>query len=112
MTAHTVEDPIKALRKHVEAAMVQKAETDADYRALLLADPEAALTSLLGRESPIRDLKIRVIEEQPGEAVVVLPAAIKSDELPDELLDLASGGVSFSSFILYGPPYPQKQKKK
>ncbi|WP_019644313.1 hypothetical protein [Novispirillum itersonii] len=111
MTALPSEDPILALRKHIESAMVKKAETDPAFRAQLLADPDAALTALLERESPLK-LKLRVIEEQPGEAVIVLPAAVNTDELPDELLDLASGGTSFSAFILYGPPYPDKKPKK
>ncbi len=33
-----------------------------------------------------------MIEEQPGEVILVLPRNIAQDELPDELLDLASGG--------------------
>ncbi|GAB3121561.1 NHLP leader peptide family RiPP precursor [Novispirillum itersonii] len=111
MTALPTEDPILALRKHIESALVQKAGTDPEFRAQLLADPDAALTALLGRQSPL-DLKLRVIEEQPGEAVVVLPSAINTEELPDELLDLASGGVSFSAFVLYGPPYPDSKPKK
>ncbi|MEH0069490.1 hypothetical protein V6L77_02700 [Pannonibacter sp. Pt2-lr] len=40
------------------------------------------------------------MEEAPGEVVLVLPRSIAQDELPDELLDMASGGVSFSSFVI------------
>ena len=47
---------------------------------------------------------------KPADAIV-LPGA-DTDELPDELLDLAAGGTSFSAFILYGPnDAPPKGKK-
>ncbi|MGC2856246.1 NHLP leader peptide family natural product precursor [Novispirillum sp. DQ9] len=102
MTADAPIDPVRAVRERVQAALVKKAEDDADFRALLVSDPRAALTSLLGT-NPVPHLKLSVIEEKPGEVVIVLPAPIEVDELPDDVLDLASGGTSFSAFILYGP---------
>jgi len=105
-------DPLQAVRDHVVKAMVTKAVNEPDYRDLLKADPHEALTVLLERENPMPHLKINVIEEKPGEVTVVLPAPMQRDELPDELLDLASGGTSFSAFILYGPPYPDKKPKR
>ena len=59
----------------------------------------ARLAAETGADLTIAD----VIEEQAGEINIVLPASIEQDELPDELLDLASGGIGFSSFVLYGP---------
>jgi hypothetical protein len=97
-------DPLQALRAQVEKALVARAMDEEDFRALLKADPHAALTDLLRREVPLPNLKINVIEEQPGEVTIVLPAPLVRDELPDELLDLASGGTSFFSLVIY--PYP------
>jgi hypothetical protein len=85
-------DPLHEVRAHVEKALVAKAMAEDDFRALLKADPHAALTKLLGQEVPLPNLKINVIEEQPGEVSIVLPAPLVRDELPDELLDLALGG--------------------
>lgn len=101
---------LRDVRRRVEQLVVEKAQADSEFRARLLADPNAALEEVLGQKNPTQ-LKVRVIEEQPGEAVIVLPRA-DTDELPDELLDLAAGGTSFSAFILYGPnDAPPKGKK-
>jgi hypothetical protein len=78
-------------RVHIEAAVIQRATDDPQFRALLLANPHAALKDLLGND-PIPSLTIRVVEEAAGEAVLVLPRQIAEDELPDELLDFAAGG--------------------
>lgn len=112
MSAIDAVDPVAALYDHIIKALVAKAGAEPEFRALLKANPDAALTELLGRPNPITNLKINVIEDQPGEVTIVLPAPAQKDELPDELLDLASGGVSFSAFVLYGPPYPDSKPKK
>lgn len=78
-------------RAHIEAAVIKRASEDSQFRALLLANPHAALKDLLGND-PIPSLTIRVVEEAAGEAVLVLPRQIAEDELPDELLDFAAGG--------------------
>lgn len=78
-------------RAHIEAAVLKRAGEDPQFRALLLANPHAALKDLLGND-PIPSLTIRVVEEAAGEAVLVLPRQIAEDELPDELLDFAAGG--------------------
>ncbi|MGY4749026.1 NHLP leader peptide family RiPP precursor [Pannonibacter sp. Q-1] len=90
-------DPMARVRQHVEEALLAKAGEDAAFRTLLLSDPRAALKQLLGVD-PIPSLKIRVIEEQAGEVTLVLPRKIAQDELPDELLDYASGGGFMSPF--------------
>ncbi len=111
MTSQAGVDPLLQLRRQAEAALVDRAQSDAAFRALLVKDPHAALKTLLGTD-PIPGIAIKVVEEQPGEMTLVLPAADQS-ELPDDLLDLASGGTSFSAFILYGPnDAPPKPKKK
>jgi hypothetical protein len=93
MTSST--DPMARVRQHVEEALLAKAGEDAAFRTLLLSDPRKALKQLLGVD-PIPSLNIRVIEEQAGEVTLVLPRAISQsqlpEELPDDLLDFASGG--------------------
>ncbi|MGD9478626.1 NHLP leader peptide family natural product precursor [Shinella sp. G-2] len=90
------------IRNRISAQLTERAETDQAFRALLKTDPHAALKQLVGVD-PVPGFKINVIEEQAGEINIVLPTSIEEDELPDELLDLASGGTGFSAFILYGP---------
>lgn len=92
-------DPIAEARQYIERALIEKAMSDKAFRDELKANPHAVLKSLLGA-NPIPSLKITVVEEAPGEVILVLPRSIAQDELPDELLDLASGGVSFSSFVI------------
>lgn len=111
MTSQAGVDPLLQLRRQAEAALVDRAQSDTAFRALLVKDPHAAMKTLFGTD-PIPGIAIKVVEEQPGEMTLVLPAADQS-ELPDDLLDLASGGTSFSAFILYGPnDAPPKPKKK
>jgi hypothetical protein len=93
-------DTMTAVRNQVSEQLIKRAQTDGEFRALLKSEPHKALQQLLGVD-PIPGFKINVIDEKPGEINVVLPAEIAQDELPDELLDLASGGISFSSFVLY-----------
>ncbi len=91
MSAKASIDPITQARIHAERALIEQAATDSDFRTLLTSNPHAALKELLGVD-PIPSHTIKVVEEQPGEIVLVLPRAIGQDELPDELLDLAAGG--------------------
>jgi hypothetical protein len=97
------------VRENVQAAVVQKAETDAEFRSLLVSDPQAAVSKILGC-NPLPHLKMSVIEEKPGEVIIVLPAPIEVDELPDEMLDLASGGTMFSAFLEYRNGQPIRGK--
>ncbi len=82
---------VAKIRIQIETSLIEKASTDAAFRALLLADPRAAVKELLGVD-PLPNYKMRVIEEAPGEALLVLPRQMNMDELPDDLLDLAAGG--------------------
>ncbi|WP_208983429.1 NHLP leader peptide family RiPP precursor [Pannonibacter carbonis] len=91
-------DNLSRARTHIEAALIARAMEDAAFREMLKADPHAALKQLMGND-PIPSLKIRVIEETAGEVTLVLPRSIAEDELPDELLDIASGGISFTAFF-------------
>ena len=84
-------DTLRKARSQMEATLIEKAAADGNFRALLTSDPHAAIRAAFGTD-PIPSLKLSVIEEAPGEVVLVLPRAIAEDELPDDLLDLASGG--------------------
>lgn len=97
-------DPMTQARQQIALQLIERAESDTAFRALLKSDPHKALRDALGVD-PIPGLKINVIEEQPGEISIVLPRAIAEDELPDELLDLASGGTCFSAFVECKPIY-------
>lgn len=97
-------DPIAQARQHIEKALIEKAMADSAFREELKANPHAAIKSLLGTD-PIPGMKITVIEEAPGEAVLVLPRNIAQDELPDELLDMASGGMQSPGFVIPGDAY-------
>ena len=68
-----------------EAALRGRATADAAFRASLISDPAAALGGALPE-----GLTIRVLEEAPGEVLLVLPAV--SDQLSDMQLDAGSGG--------------------
>lgn len=116
-TASSQPGEIETARKEVEAALVQKALEDADFRGRLVRDPQSALKELLGF-NPIPNYTIRVIEEQPGEVVLVLPRPLEIDELPDELLDPAAGGTTtaliatvYSGTILLGARVASVAKK-
>lgn len=100
-------------RKHIEEALIKKAGEDAGFRARLLANPHAAIKEMIGID-PIPATKLTVVEEKPGDVVIVLPAALSNVELPDDLLDLASGGTSFSAFLpadYYINPEKYRRKK-
>ncbi len=84
-------DPMTTARRYIEEALIERAGKDTAFRELLTANPRGALKSMLGVD-PIPSYRINVIDEQPGEIVLVLPRRLAEDELPDELLDYASGG--------------------
>ena len=83
--------PFDKARALLESELRSKAQGDTVFRARLIADPHAVLVDMLGTD-PVPGLSIRIIEEAPGEIVMVLPRQIDAGELPDELLDYASGG--------------------
>lgn len=91
-------ETVSAARQHIEKTLIERAGTDAEFRSLLKSNPHAAIRAHFGTD-PVPSLKITVIEEAEGEAVLVLPRRLGDDELSDDLLDLASGGVGFSAFL-------------
>lgn len=84
-------DQLAEARRHIEKTVLARAVADPEFRGLLARDPHAALKAVFGAD-PVPGLKIRVVEEEAGEAILVLPRNLGQDELSDDLLDLASGG--------------------
>lgn len=83
-------------RADVEEVIRTQAETDAAFRARLIEDPRGAIAELFHAE-PKAGLAFTIVEEQPGEVVLVLPAA--KDELSVAELDQASGGATYTITI-------------
>lgn len=77
----------------LERVIQDRAAADPVFRAALVADPLAAIAEAF-RLAPLPGLKLKVIEEQPGEVVLVLPraGAMEADELSEAELAQASGG--------------------
>jgi hypothetical protein len=73
--------------------VIDRAGTDPAFRAQLLENPKSAISETLGIPLP-ESVAIRVIEEQPGEVVLVLPSQSMraGAELPDENLEEVAGG--------------------
>jgi hypothetical protein len=71
--------------------VIERAQRDESFRQQLLDDPRAAISEELGVDIP-DSLEIRVIEEQPQEVVLVLPATASAREVTDEQLAGAAGG--------------------
>jgi hypothetical protein len=78
-----------------------RASVDRTFRALALADPEAAIAQVNSRFSPessivfIESLDIRSTNKDENVQVIVLtPLAANSDELSDELLEEVAGGTN------------------
>lgn len=105
MTLQTKHTPIPQLRLLAQKALLEKADQDRAFADLLKTNPHSAIKALFGAD-PIPDHRIQVIEEQPGEIVLVLPHAIDESELPDALLDLASGGVSYDDYVWWKKACP------
>ena len=83
-------------RAEVEDVIRAQADSDSDFRAKLMASPREAIAGLF-RAEPKPGLAFAVVEEQPGEVVLVLPAA--KDELSMAELDQASGGATYTITI-------------
>ncbi|MFE5317730.1 hypothetical protein ACFQ88_03365 [Paenibacillus sp. NPDC056579] len=93
----------------------QRASEDAQFRALALADPKRAVQELTGLELP-EGVEIEISEGENGElqakTLINAPSSDAERELDESELEQVAGGTSFSAFILYGPPYPEKTKKR
>jgi hypothetical protein len=86
------------MRVQYTEQVVTRAEREPDYRKRLIDDPKAAIEEELGIELP-STFEIRVEQERPNEAILVLPALVAPEQLRDEeLVALAGGSVPGSSW--------------
>jgi hypothetical protein len=78
----------------VQRSVIDRAETDPVFHAHLLQDPKAAIEEQFGIPLPA-DIRIRVVEEQPGEVVLVLPAQStgSGEQLSEADLEQVAGGL-------------------
>jgi hypothetical protein len=72
--------------------ILERAASDPEFRTRLLQDPRAAVGEVSGVPLP-PNIGIRVVEEAPGEVVLVLPAQSRSAgaQLSDSDLENVSG---------------------
>ncbi|MEK8128736.1 hypothetical protein WMW72_12550 [Paenibacillus filicis] len=93
----------------------KRASEDAEFRALALSNPKQAIQELTGQELP-EGIEVVITEDEQGElqakTLINAPASEAERELDEAELEHVAGGTSFSAFILYGPPYPERTKKK
>jgi len=83
------------MRSQYSEQLIDRAERDPEFRKRLIDDPKAAVEEELGVDLP-GELSIRVVQEQPGEAVLVLPGLSGSGALREEELAGAAGGTGGS----------------
>lgn len=95
----------KGGRRSVESQIHDKLAKDPDFRKQLLANPSAAIESVVGTKLP-QGVSVRVVEESPREIVVVVPPA-GGQALSEQELESVAGGGSWSSctgeLTCYGP---------
>jgi hypothetical protein len=83
------------MRAQYTEQLLSRAERDSDFRRLLSEDPRAAVQEELGVELP-EGLRVRVLQEEPNEAILVLPRLPAPGRLRDEELAGAAGGTGGS----------------
>jgi hypothetical protein len=86
-------------RVDAQQKLVERAVSDPAFRQELLANPSEAIQDGLGFQLP-PNVRVRVIEEQPGEVIVVLPAqpVASGSALSDADLELVAGGGGMDSW--------------
>lgn len=79
-------------RSDLESMVRQRAQREPEFRARLVESPRATLEEAL--EMELGEVRVRVVEEQPGEVVFVLPppATVSADLTDAELAGVAGGG--------------------
>jgi Nitrile hydratase, alpha chain len=79
-------------RHEIESQLIERASADPAFRQRLLDDPKGAIADLLGVALP-PGMSVTVLEEQPGQHILVLPPAPTApDALPLDDLELALVG--------------------
>lgn len=81
--------------------IIDRAGSDAAFRSKLTRDPRDAIQSEFGIAVP-EGVTVRVLEEQPGEVILVLPGrAVQSGtSLSDEDLEKAAGGALENTYSI------------
>ncbi len=86
-----------------QAALVYRAIKEDDFRRELMTDPTAAVLKELDRLAPGAQLKsnfkIKVVQQQPDELLVILPPASLSDA---DLDNVSGGGRPVSDIVMTG----------
>jgi hypothetical protein len=80
-------------REDARQQVIERANSDPAFRDQLLKDPREAIQDKIGIPLPA-NITIRVVEEQPGEVVLVLRAqpVEPGQQLSDADLEAVSGG--------------------
>ncbi len=74
-------------------SVLVRAATEREFRATLLADPQAALADHIGITATDVPSSVRFIENAPGKQTIVLPDFVDSSaELSSEELEAVAGG--------------------
>jgi hypothetical protein len=79
------------MRAQYTEQLLSRAERDPEFRERLTEDPNSAIAEELGVEVP-ENVKVRVVQEGPDEAILVLPRHLEPGQLRDEELAAAAGG--------------------
>ena len=92
-------------RNEIETQLIEKASVDPAFRQRLLDNPKAAIADLLNVVLP-PGMQITVLEQQPGQHILVLPPLVPTPEaipLADLELALVGGGRTLRPhIIIYG----------
>jgi hypothetical protein len=89
----------KEQREKTKSRIVERAQRDGEFKALLLKDPRKAVESELGITLPSH-VQFQVVEESATKLCLVLPEAGKS-ELSDADLESVTGGAIDTLALMY-----------
>ncbi|WP_248925948.1 hypothetical protein [Paenibacillus hamazuiensis] len=93
----------------------KRAAEDAQFLALLLAEPKRAIREFTGMDLP-EGMDIVFSMEENGElraqTKVAKPSTAAERELDEAELEHVAGGTTFASFIQYEPGFPRYTDKK
>lgn len=80
----------------------ERAKTDVAFRNLCITDVNTAVKEVSGLDIP-EGFEVNLVEGANGELLFAPKSRDGEQELDESELEMVSGGVSFSSFIIYGP---------
>ena len=82
-------------RSDFEKRLIDRANSDAGFKQLLVTDPRAAVERELGVKVPA-GANVKVLQETADTLYLVLPLDASNVELSDEQLESVAGGTEFS----------------